>query len=426
MPKVAPLDKKEVLHTFLLVMLYGIGFYCLQIVLYRIGMFSSYPTHDSLISWDAGWYRDIARRGYAYSNIGQSNSGFFYLFPAIWKLTGFNGVAISLLNMSFFAAGLSVLAGMFKPDIQHKMLWVSMPAVMFAFVPYAEAVYFLLGAVCLYGISAQRTWLIVASLFLLSLTRATAIFVVPAFLCMEVLSCSRKDIPRNIGRYLLLYILPSAAGLATFVFIQYQATGVWFAYFIAQSTFWRRIYSAPILPFYNGVGYHTILLNALAIFACLTAFVMLIFRITKWLARGEQQDKVLVVSLAYLTTTLFSSLFYSPLWLNGATDVIGTFRYTMMTPFFYVFLNHVTRNTTYKWQHYVIVFLFATGVWMAFGAYAHLQELLFFSFNTVVILLFMACSSRKLEWPAIALTLINFLFQMLLFQHFIGRTSLVD
>jgi hypothetical protein len=243
---------------------------------------------------------------------------------------------------------------------------------------------------------------------------------------MEVLSGSRKDIPRNVGRYLLLYILPSAVGLATFVLIQYQATGVWFAYFIAQSTFWRRIYSTPILPFYNGVGYHTVLLNALAIFSCVTAFIMLIFRITKWLARGEQQDKVLVVSLAYLTTTLFSSLFYSPLWLNGATDVIGTFRYTMMTPFFYVFLNHVTRNTTFKWQHYVVVFLFATGVWMAFGAYVHLQELLFFSFNTVVILLFMACSNRKPGWPTIALTLINFLFQMLLFQHFISRTSLVD
>jgi hypothetical protein len=63
---------------------------------------------------------------------------------------------------------------------------------------------------------------------------------------------------------------------------------------------------------------------------------------------------------------------------------------------------------------------------MAFGAYVHLQELLFFSFNTVVILLFMACSNRKPGWPTIALTLINFLFQMLLFQHFISRTSLVD
>ncbi len=63
---------------------------------------------------------------------------------------------------------------------------------------------------------------------------------------------------------------------------------------------------------------------------------------------------------------------------------------------------------------------------MAFGAYVHLQELLFFTFNTVLIVFYMISSNSKLEWPVIALTIINFLFQLMLFQFFIGRTSLVD
>ncbi len=420
------LHKKELLQTFLMVLLYGLAFYGLQIVLYRMGLFANYPTHDNLISWDAGWYRSIARRGYIYSSIGQSNSGFYYLFPAIWGLTGFNGVAISILNMAFFAAGLSILSGMFQLQTREKFLWLSMPAVFFAFVPYAEALFFLLSTLCLYGIASHKKGFIIVSLFLLSLTRATAIFVIPAFLCMEMLGGSRKDILRNLLRYLGLYILPSLAGLAAFVIIQFRATGVWFAYFIAQSTFWKRIFASPIFPLYNSVGYNTFLLNTLALFTCLTAFITLVVFIVRWLGRQQQQNKVLVVSLAYLTMNLFSSLFYSPQWFEGRTDVIGSFRYVMMTPFFYVFLNYFTRQLQYKWQHYLLAVLYATGVWMAFGAYVHLQELLFFTVNTVLIVFYMISSNSKLEWPVIALTIINFLFQLMLFQFFIGRTSLVD
>lgn len=420
------LHKKELLQTFLMVMVYGLSFYALQIVLYRSGLFAHYPTHDDLVSWDAGWYRSIARSGYAFNSTGQSNSGFYYLFAAIWGLTGFNGVAMSILNMAFFATGFSILSGMFQLQTREKMLWLSMPAVFFAFVPYAEALFFLLSTLCLYGIASQKKGFIIAGLFLLSLTRATAIFVIPAFLCMELLGGSRKEIPRNLLRYLGLYILPSLAGLATFVFIQYRATGVWFAYFIAQSTFWKRIYAAPIFPLYNSVGYHTFLLNALALFTCLTAFITLMVFAVRWLGRQQQQNKVLVVSLAYLTMNLFSSLFYSPQWFEGLTDVIGSFRYVMMTPFFYVFLNYFSRQLEYRWQHYILAVLYATAVWMAFGAYVHLQELLFFTFNTVLIVLFMLSGKSKAEWATIALTVINFLFQMLLFQFFIGRTSLVD
>jgi len=426
MQATSTLNRKDLINTFLLVVGYGAVFYGLQFFLYRTGLFAHYPDADNLVSWDANWYQSIARHGYGYSDRGQSNSGFFYLFAAIWGITGLDGLGISCLNLLFFAAAFSVLAGMFRLNLKEKMLWLSMPAVFFAFIPYAEALFFLLATLCLLGIREQRKWLIMVSLFLLSLTRATAIFVIPAFLCMELAGSARKDLLKSLVRYLWLYVLPSLAGLGAFVLIQYRATGMWFAYFIAQATFWRRVYTVPVLPFYNGVGNHTLWLNSLAMFVCLTAFILLLVVMVRWLAKDRQADKVLVVSLGYLTMTLFSALFYSPLWNYNRTDIIGNFRYVMMTPFFYVLVNHFTRELQYKWYHYVLVFVYASGAWMAFGAYEHILQFLFFTFNTVIVLFYMGTSSKKVEWPAIALIAINVFFQLHLFQFFISRITLVD
>ena len=417
------INKKDFINTFLLIMLYGLGVYGVQLLFHHIGIFSNFPTSENLVAWDASWYESIARTGYKYSDSIQSNTGFFYLLSFIWKVSGWG---ICLVNLFFFATGFSLLCSMLRLPVRDKVLWLTMPSVIFALVPYAEALFFLLTTLCVYGITANKRWLIWMSLFLLSLTRATAIFVVPAFLCMELTANPREQWLKSVLRYLQVYVLPALAGLGLFILIQYQQTHVWFAYFVAQSVFWKRVFTIPIFPLINSTGTRTILLNALALFACFTAFIFTVTIFVQWLLRNKQRDRALVLSMCYLAVTLLTALFYSPQWMTGATDVIGAFRYAMLNPFFYIFLHYFTRQLQYRWQHYLLAFLFASGVWMAFGAYVHLQAFLFFATNTVMIMLYMLTSNRKLEWPAIILTMINVLIQVHLFQQFIGRIALVD
>ncbi|MFI5196224.1 MAG: hypothetical protein ACHQD8_03975 [Chitinophagales bacterium] len=420
------IGKKDFINTFLLVIFYAAAFYGIQFFLYKTAIFATFPTSENLVSWDAGWYQNIAKNGYSFNGSDQSNSGFFYLLPAIWNMVGANGWGMSILNTIFFATGFSILSGIYKLPMRDKLLWLSMPAVFFAFVPYAEALFFLLATLCILGIKKQQCWLIWTSLFLLSLTRATAVFAIPAFFCMELVSNNRNNWLRSLSRYITLYVFPSLAGLAVFIIIQYWKTHVWFAYFIAQSRFWKRTYANPVFPLFNGTGQRTVWLNALALFACFIAFIFLIVMLAQWLIKNKQRDKILVFSMAYLGMTLFTSLFYSPQWLVGFTDVSGTFRYAMMNPFFYVFLYYFTYQIHYKWQHYLLVFFLAGGVWMAFGAYLHIQYFLFFTANTIMIFFYMLHANKKLEWPAIVLIAINILLQAHLFQHYISKINLVD
>jgi hypothetical protein len=243
---------------------------------------------------------------------------------------------------------------------------------------------------------------------------------------MELLSNTKGKWLSSIVKYLVNYISPTLAGLGTFILIQYWQTHVWFAYFLAQSKFWKREYSTPTFPLINGSGMLTILLNAFAVFVCTTAVILLLVILVRWITKNRIERNVLTLSCGYLSMTLFTILFYSPRWQINFTDVIGSFRYAMVTPFFYVILYYFTHEIAYKWPHYVLVFVAASGVWMAFGAYEHIQTFLFFCTNTVLVFLYMAYSSKKLEWPVLALTAINFLIQAQLFQHYISRISLVD
>lgn len=70
--------------------------------------------------------------------------------------------------------------------------------------------------------------MIMGGLFLASLTRPSAVFFIPAIISMEVLHY--KDI-KTFLKNTVSYITPSLMSILLVFFIQYQATGVWFAFF---------------------------------------------------------------------------------------------------------------------------------------------------------------------------------------------------
>jgi hypothetical protein len=413
--------RTESFYTFLLVIVYAGIFYGLQFLLHAINVANLIPTEQNLNSWDATWYRAIATEGYKFNPAAQSNTGFYFLFPALLKITHIGVWGSCILNVFLFAIGFSFLTALFRLSVTDKLLWLSVPTVFFTFVPYSEALFFLLSTLSVWSISKGNKPMLWVSLFLLSLTRATAIPLVPALFIMELLGNERMDWLSSIKVCIANCVIPVLAGLAVFVIIQYHATGVWFAYFIQQSAFWGRQYTRPEFPLTNAFGPSVLWLGALTVFACLLAFGLLVRLAKNWYKENKPQDKVLVLSLGYLTMILYTILFF-----NTPTQVSGLFRYALVSPFFYVFLKHFTKSVRYERKDFYILLLFANCVWLLFGSFRHVQTMVYFNLNTIVILLYMSYANKKPWWPLLVLLAFNIFFQVHFFQQFIANTILVD
>ncbi len=410
--------------NFLFVVGYAAIFLTFQLFLYKLGLVNYFPDEKNLLSGDAGWYHSIAESGYSYSSGGQSNAGFYYLFPLVWKLVGCNVWAICVLNVLFFSVGMSILVSEYRISEPQRILFLSMPQVIIAFVPYSEALFFMLSALCIWGIMKDKRTIVWVTLFLLSLTRATTITLIPALILMELLSQKKSMWRIAVKKFFINSFLPVVFGLAVFVGIQYAYTGVWLAYFKAQANFWMRIFSVPIFPLYAGAP-DTLWYNAIAVFVCLLAAIFLVYFIVKWFSENMTYEKGLLFSIGYLAVTLFLALFYSPKWDIDRTSLIGTYRYALLTPFFFRFLIFLLKDVSYSWKHYLFAFLLSNFVWLCFGSYVHLQAFLMFTGNTVIVMFYMLCT-RKLLWPAIMLTAINFAIQIFFFQEFVSTFHLID
>lgn len=413
--------RKEALHTFLLVLLYGLLFHTFQFFMHQRDMVSTLPNDTNLLFWDAGWYHSIAEKGYEYSEINQSNTGFYILFPAIWKLTHLGAWGMSVLNILLFAAGAGIMSCIFRLSMSDKILWLTIPSFYFCFIPYSEGIFFLLGAIVLFALVRRNKYLIWASLFLISLVRPVSTVLLPAFLITELVTNDRRNTIKSLGNFLLLYGLPLVGGLAFFVWYQYYETGVWFAYFKQQEKHWGHEFAMPSLPFNSMFGPKLLWLNAAALFIGFIGMCQMLYKGILWLFKNVvQEDKMLILSYLYLAALLLITILFNPIWGTFTTNVFDAHRYMFVTPFFWVFLHRYTQERTYRAKDFIIIILLSNAFWLLFASYLHIQYLLYFNFNTGLIVLYMLYANKKNGWPPIAIAIINFYLQISMYQLFIG------
>ena len=172
----------------------------------------------------------------------------------------------------------------------------------------------ILASVVIYGIYHKKLWLIWLSLFLLSLTRATGVFLAPSFLAMTLLASDRKNWLIGLFTYLYTYLLPIAAGTAVFIFYEYANTHVWFSFFTVQKKYWGHMFSMPVLPFSNYSGPPLLWISSVALFIGVFCLVFMFIRFFKWLLKNDVQDNLLALSCSYLVMALFAVVFYNPTW----------------------------------------------------------------------------------------------------------------
>lgn len=330
-------------HVLLLAAVYSI--------LYAVGIITNAPTSESLISWDAGWFNSVRDHGYQAPNGGQSNIPFFPLFPYLWRLLGPGGFWISIVNGALFLVGMAWLGRTFELRRSQVLLLLSVPSVFICFVPYAEALFFLFGAVLLCGLHRQHLALTLLGLLGCCLTRSAATLFAPALVMAEVLACtSRADLPRLALR-LGTGLLAIAAALGLVFFMHYQATGNPFAFFEAHKQ-WGHIIQWPLARHYHSsAGLVVLWLDMLALFTGFLAAAVCIGLGIRWL-RGWWQpgppplapSRAVVFSLGYAFAAIAFILLYQ------AGDIVGSSRYVLATPFFGVLLAQLPRWQQLSWR----------------------------------------------------------------------------
>ncbi|MBS1587848.1 MAG: hypothetical protein JSS82_20130 [Bacteroidetes bacterium] len=377
------------------------------------------PDEKNIIVFDADWYHSIVINGYVNGDAG-SNTGFFIFFPFIWKILHVGGIGMALVNVLLFSFGFALLCAVLPFSETERLLLLSLPSIFFCFVPYSEAISFLEIAVVFWGIVHKKHYLVWLFLFLAGLTRATTIFLIPGFIIMELVANANRSWLSSLYKAARYFVMPIVAGLSVFIWYEHHCTGIWFVYFDQQARNWGHKFSVPVLPFGSLEGPRTLWINSLAVFTGLTALIIVSVKFIRWLGGKAYDNSLLVLSLCYMSFTTLYAIFFNPQWADGHTVIAALHRYVFATPFFFVFLHHCFNNVRFTWKHYLGVTLFANAVWLLSGSYLHIQNTLFFSFNTLCILLVMTYGTKKNAWPLLLLITICFTMQINLFQQFIG------
>ena len=415
------LISKRSINTFTLVVAYGLFIFCLQMFLYKIGITTVWPGTAALRSWDAAVYEEVSKIGYYYVNEQKSNGGVFILFPWVWHLLHVGIVGISMVNLLFFATGLTILTNIYPVNSNEKVLWLTTPSLYFMWVPYTEALFCMLTCIIFYAIVNQKKWLMWACLFIVSLCRPTAVFLIPSLLAMELLTNDREAGLKVFGSYLLNYALPTIAGNVAFVLVQYYYMGVWFPYYIGQSKYLGHKFSMPKLPFCTFYGGERITwLCAYAMIPCVIALILLGKKSYEWLFKNKKSDdKIWVLTLCYLPIILFVMIFFNPKWGSGTTHLLGIHRYVFCSPFIFVFLYQmVSKPQTYKLKHFIFIFALCNIVFLSMLHYTHIQKFIFYNFITALVLAYMYHSINKRSWVVMAICAFNLLIQVSLFNQF--------
>lgn len=307
---------------------------------YLFNLFAEHPTKENLCNWDAYWYHKIKTGGYQFSWDEPSSSAFFPLFPYVWRLLHLNPFGICVFNFAIYLAGLIILFRHLKLSVSHIFLFMSVPSSMFFFLPYTESLFFLFCAIFLAGLRTGNNKLVITGLFLSSLTRATAMFFIPAIIIMELMNepaFFSKASLKNTG----LYIITAASALFIVVLVQYYQTHEWFAFVKQQVKFWGHKFSWPGFPLISYSVGSTLWIDGVAFITGLTAMcIVTVFFLKKLrcIAVPLFANRTYWFSACYIVAVTIYSLFFNNKAGAGQTSLDSLNRYIFSTAFFCVFL----------------------------------------------------------------------------------------
>ncbi len=412
---------------------YALAFAACYLLLYFLGYVDRLPSEAGLVKWDAGFYQSIATVGYQYADGATASAGFFPLFAYIWKLTGFGGTGIAILNGLVFLTSLWGLCVLLQPQAVTLGLFISLPFLFFMYTPLSEAWFFALASVAIYGIVRGQYWAVFAGLLLSGLARPTFLFLIPALVGAELMLKSRTAVLEwsTWRRILLWYLLPISLAVAVVALVQYVQLGEPFAYYKTQSEGWGRQFGFPVFPLAGGWEDYLSRLKSANLWLGALAAAFGLTYLFRWLAFdriGARIRPVELVAVIYLCMCLVSIVFFNPEWkwihegAYNATILTGINRYMQPNPFLFLFMIYLFDRPRGAYWYLVPLLVGTHLLWFTldFDYYEHIRKYLAISHITFLLLPYWLYYFFRWKPLGYAIIPLSFFFQCLMFRYFMA------
>ena len=393
-----------------------------------LGFFGGELNISGLLNWDAGWIFNLVKNGYFFSETSQSNVAYFPLFPIIWKSFGLSAVGVSLLNLTFYFIGLSLLRKAYGFDNKFLLLFLAIPSTFFCFLPYTEALFFLSCSIVLYGY--RRSFpLLVFGLLLACLTRSASMIFIPIIIISNLfnLDFSMSNLKRvaiQVGVCIVAFFLVQ--------YYQYLECGKMLGVFDVGEH-WDRDWGVPQLFLTTWDKGRLVWLDGLAfmvgIFCLTTCFILLIRKIKK------QNSKVavdLLFAIGYLSVVTLSTSLYTGEDAAGGSTLLSLNRYVFCTPFFVVLFHYLLKLNFDTKKSFFFFALFSLVIWSAFGFWDEINiggtfknsktsTKIYFLFVFIYSYAHLLLSNRKIRTQLwVGVYFINVVLQLFLFNNFLN------
>ena len=157
-------------------------------------------SQETIIQWDADWYRSIAFGGYEHFD-RQCNTAFFPMFPVIWKVLHLSPFGISIFNAMLYAAVIAWLAYSLNLIWKIYFFALALPSMVFFYLPFSESTFFLFSTLLLIGFSKQDLKFILVGALGMALTRSAILTFVPVIIFVLIMSQNKESRVRILSAF---------------------------------------------------------------------------------------------------------------------------------------------------------------------------------------------------------------------------------
>jgi hypothetical protein len=340
---------------------------------------------DGLLHFDSSWYNDLRENGYLFKPDQQSNSGFYPIFSFIWRVTYLSPLGISILNALIFLSSFLLIAQHFNLNIKESLLLLSVPSLIFNYIPYTESLFFFFSTLLLIGLLKKKQWLIILSLFFCCLIRPVSIIFIPVIVFIRFVSGKKNY------SHLILSITACIIPYFIVTLIQWFETDVWFAHTLAQINFWDHHFHIPKFPLTTWGGPRTIWLDGTAFWMGILSSIGCLYLFFTKNKNTLTVNTPVLFSLGYLACSTFIVLFLNGYNEKSQTTLLSLNRYFFATPYFSIAFLYFLRSPQLSNNNYIYLLISLIIIWLLFGAYTeidwfnHLKTIIYFSLLTITI-----------------------------------------
>lgn len=401
---------------------YSLALFLLAVIIRQLGWLELNISSANLIHWDAHWYYEIVKDGYQFKEDAPADSAFFPFFPLVWYLTGFSAMWVSIFNYFLFLLGSILLTKFLRIDIKLILLGISFPSMVFFYVPYSEALFYLFAVLMTIGIHKSNNILTFLGILFVSVSRPSFIFFIPSFAIITVLGTG--TLVSKIKKLGVVYLLPCFLGLAVVIYAQWLQTGKWFAYFINQSTYWDRSFRPPRFPFISLEGTELLWMEAISFWLGLLTFILMLYLAYLFFKKREiKYSSLALFSLSYLCMSFLSIVFFNPYWEVKNSILSGINRYMFATPFLIILLHHSDKMIPIFRKHLLKIIGLSALVWLMVGGdYLEPKQFIYFFFVTIYLFLHLYLFISKNIYLYISVLIMNMLGQLFLLDKFLNNS----